>query len=106
MHTQTSATQITHTDLGEERRVGSFRGFGTSLGEHRQTIRVLASIPLIQEGSSFPSSPSCSSASQTFQGRKDPVDRLLAYIPFSTHLTSASVSHLWNGDHYSGVTAS
>lgn len=76
MHTHTYATQITHTDLGEERRVGSFRGFGTSLGEHRQTIRVLAPVPLIQEGSSLPPSHSCSSASQTFQGRKDPVGQV------------------------------
>lgn len=73
MHTHTYAAQITHTDLAEERRVGPLRGLGTSLGEHRQTIRVLAPVPLTQEGSSLPPSHSCSSASHTFQGRKDPV---------------------------------
>lgn len=91
MHTHTYATQTTHTDLGEERRGGSFRGFGTSLGEHRQTIRVLASIPLIQEGSSLPPSHSCSSASQTFQGRKDPV-RQVAGLDSILHTPRLSLS--------------
>ena len=88
------------------RRAGSGHSedFGTSLGEHRQADRVLASIPLPQGGSSLPPSPSCFSASQTFQVRKDPVGQVAGLDSILHTPASASVSHLWNGDHYPGAT--
>lgn len=76
MHTHTYATQTTHTDLGEERRGDHSEGSAHPWESTGRQLRVLASIPLIQEGSSLPPSHSCSSASQTFQGRKDPVGQV------------------------------
>lgn len=87
-------------------RGGHSEDFSTSLEEHRQTDRVLASIPLIQEGSSLPPPPSCFSASQTFQGRKDPVGQVAGPDSILYTPASASVSRLWNGDDYPGATAS